>query len=411
MKRNGPHGSGRLPSGPLASGPLASGPIAGGDSAPTLRPVAAAFTVFGVFWGSWAVTAADVEHDLRLSHGGFGLLLAFALAGAAVANAVTGALAERWGTAVALSRALWLWSLLLLLGTLARGIATFAPCVAAAFAIGGAVDVVMNIAATAGLADSPGRLVQFHAWFNAGAAVGAGMAGTLLHLGLTWRWVWVGVALVASAVGVACARATLPAGHAGDDASLFHAIRTVRAEHLVGLAIVFGMGALVEGGIDTWGVLYMRDELGAAVAVGAGASMAGYAVAAAGRLFLGPVAGSLGTARGLGLGVGLCSVGIAVVAGANSPGLAAAGLVVAAGGISVSWPLLLAHASTGRDRPAAVVGGISSVGYLGLVLGPPLIGGLAQLTNLRWAMLGLAGVAALVAIAPSRLRPPAAPQP
>ena len=73
-------------------------PNAGG-----LGVVAATFVVFGTFWGSWAVAAADVEDSLGLSHGGFGLLLSAALAGAVASNAVGGALAERRGTAPVLA--------------------------------------------------------------------------------------------------------------------------------------------------------------------------------------------------------------------------------------------------------------------------------------------------------------------
>src|SRR3954470_11135203 len=65
---------------------------------PTLWPVAAAFVGFGMFWGSWSVAVADIEHELGLSHGAFGLLLSVGLAAGGVANALGGALAERHGT-------------------------------------------------------------------------------------------------------------------------------------------------------------------------------------------------------------------------------------------------------------------------------------------------------------------------
>ena len=70
----------------------------GQSAPPTLRPVAAAFVGFGVFWGSWSVAVADIEHELRLSHGTFGLLLSAGLAAGGVANALGGALAERHGS-------------------------------------------------------------------------------------------------------------------------------------------------------------------------------------------------------------------------------------------------------------------------------------------------------------------------
>src|SRR5206468_2771764 len=126
-----------------------------------------------MFWGAWAVSTADIERSLGLSHEGFGLLLAAALGGAALVNAPTGSLTERWGTRPTLAGALAAWGLLLAVGSAARPAAAFALVLAAAFTVGGAVDVIMNVAATAALAGEPGRLVRFHAFFNAGAAVGA----------------------------------------------------------------------------------------------------------------------------------------------------------------------------------------------------------------------------------------------
>src|SRR4051812_36101117 len=63
-------------------------PLAPRDSPPTMAPITAAFVLFGVYWGSWAVSAADVERTLGLSHAQFGLVLSAGLGGAAVANGV-----------------------------------------------------------------------------------------------------------------------------------------------------------------------------------------------------------------------------------------------------------------------------------------------------------------------------------
>src|SRR5439155_19694442 len=79
-----------------------------------LVPVAAAFACFGLFWGTWAVAAIDVERFLRFSDGGLGALLACAVVAGAVINAVGGTLAERWGTRRSLSVFLAGWGGLLL---------------------------------------------------------------------------------------------------------------------------------------------------------------------------------------------------------------------------------------------------------------------------------------------------------
>jgi MFS family permease len=370
--------------------------------APTLRPVAAAFVLFGVFWGAWAVSTADVEHALGFSNAAFGLLLSAALFGAAAANAAVGSLTERWGTATAMRRCLVLWGALLVVGACVHPVAAFAVLMVGVVSSGGALDVVMNIASAAALADRPGRLVRFHGLFNAGAAAGALTTGLLLRGGVSWRWVWLGAGLAALVLAVLTGRATLPAGGVGDHHSLAEGLRALRTEGLVLLSVAFGAGAMIEGGIDTWGVLYLRRSLNSGLLLGTGAATLGYAVAAVARVTLGPAAGSAGAPRGVGIGAGVAAAGLLALGLAGAPVPAAAGLVAAAMGISVCWPLLIAQASTGRQRPGLVVGGMSAVGYLGLVMGPAVVGALAGTVGLRAGLLLLAAAAVFVAVVPAR---------
>src|SRR5207237_5748858 len=96
--------------------------------------------------------------------------------------------------------------------------------------------------------------------------------------------------------------------------------------------------------------------------------------------------------------------------------LVADGLFMVAAGVSVVWPLLLAHATRARERPGLVVGGVSAVGYLGFVIGPSVVGWTAAAFGLRGGLVILAVAAAFVAIAPrtvpsitSQPQEPAAP--
>jgi fucose permease len=93
------------------------------------------------------------------------------------------------------------------------------------------------------------------------------------------------------------------------------------------------------------------------------------------------------------------------MASAGPVAVAAIGLVMAAAGISVCWPLLLAHASAHLDRPALVIGGVTSIGYLGFVLGPAIVGWLSDTIGLQAGLFALAAAAAFVAIAPTRTAP------
>ena len=367
----------------------------------SLTLVAASFVLFGVFWGAWAVAAADVERALGLSHAGFGLLLSAALVVGAAANAVGGMLAERRGTARMLATALAIWGVLLPLGALARRPIFVAAVVIGVIATAGLIDVVMNVAATAALADRPGALVRFHGLFNVGAAIGAVTMGVLLTGGRSWRSVWVAVGVVAWALAVATARAQLPAGGAGEQRSLGEAIGILRRERLLLIAAAFAVGAMVEGGIELWGVLFLRLHLPRGLAVGATSASVAYAFAAATRIVLGPLAGRRGAVAGVAAGGAVAAAGILLLALADGTWLPGAGLVLAAGGISICWPMLLSHAAAGRDRPGPAVGGVTAVGYLGFVAGPAVVGWVSAAAGERVGLLLLAVAACFVAVVPA----------
>lgn len=367
----------------------------------SLVPVALAFLLFGGFWGAWTVSTADIERSLRLGHAAFGALVSAGLVGGALANAAGGPLSEHWGTSRVLRWTLVTWgTVLIVAGAAARG-AGFAVAMTVAISMAGAVDVVMNVAAAAALAERPGRLVRFHGLFNAGAAIGATGVGVLLHAGASWRWTWVVAGALAWVLALGTAGTALPAGEAGDRLPLGAGLRVVRNEGLVLVAAAFAVGAMVEGAISTWGVLFLRNQLSSGILVGTTAAAVGFAVAAAARIGLGPLAGAAGAARGVGIGAGLAAAGLLVLVTAGSAGPAAVGLAVAAMGISMCWPLLLARATEGRARPGVIVGGVSAIGYLGLVAGPAVVGGLSEGVGLRGALVVLVVASVFVAGAPS----------
>jgi MFS family permease len=369
-----------------------------------MRPLRATFVAFGFFWGTWAVVALDVQRFLEFSDAQLGLLLAATVCGGALANATGGVMAERHGTRAVLSTALVVWGVLLffLAGILNR--AGF--CVAFFFAVsaGGLVDVTMNVSATAALGSQPARLLRLHALFNAGALLGAAVSGLLLAQDISYRVMWAGIGFAALVLAAWCRRSELPAGDRGEHYTVREGLSALRRQGLTVLAVVFATGALVEGGVGTWGVLFLREHLGLAVAAGAGAYVAGQALATTARSTLGWTAEHVGERRGAQLGLGLAGIGLLLEAVSNSGWPAAIGLGAAAVGSAVYWPLLLAFASRGSDRPGLVVGGLSAAGYVGFLAGPPVVGWVAQATSLRWG-LALLGAAALAG-ACARLRAP-----
>jgi predicted MFS family arabinose efflux permease len=100
----------------------------------------------------------------------------------------------------------------------------------------------------------------------------------------------------------------------------------------------------------------------------------------------------------------LACAGCALAAVAPSPAVALVGFAVAGAGISLNAPIVFGAAGRGRLNAASSVATVTTLGYVGLLVGPPLVGGVGQLVTLRGSFVVLAALAAAVAAAALRLR-------
>jgi MFS family permease len=393
---------------------------------------AGAFVFFGMFWGSWAVSTSDVERYTGLSNAGLGLLLSISIAGGGLAAAAVGGITARTGAERILPFLLVPWGICSIVAGVIPDKIAFVATFALAVASGGVVDMAMNTVATVGLGGSPSGMVRFHALFNAGTLCGAGLVAGLVSGSVSWRWTWFvsGCGALVLSLSASRSRADMPApalaslieppaapsAPSKGSESMLRSLRAIGREGLVALAVTFAITAVVEGGIDTWGVLYLRTRLATGVIIGAGAYAAGQAIAAATRASGAPLMNRLGHRRGLILGSGLACLGLALEASTTNAALSACSLAAAAGGISLCWPLTMARLATRGDRDnsvgddpgdsepegeshqvgtAALVGGFTAAGYMGWVLGPAVVGTLSDQAGLRAGLLLLAGLAAV----------------
>jgi hypothetical protein len=268
---------------------------------------------------------------------------------------------------------------------------TFSIVLVPVMVAGGSIDTAMNAEASHRLVDHPSSLVQLHALFNTGALCGAAVAALLIHAGISWRWVWPGIAVIGAAVGVwalmtdtGTAMAAAGTGTVSGDGVAAgierssHPVRRLRQDGLLILLAVFALAEVTEGGVDTWGVLYLRNHLATGVLLGAGAYVVGQVVAAttrgAGSVFV----GRLSARRGL--IVGGCVAGGGILLESISPlsGVAALGLALGAGGASLFWPLVMSNVSRLASQVVSAVGTFTAAGYIGWVAGAPIVGWVSQ---------------------------------
>jgi MFS family permease len=349
----------------------------------------AAFATFGVFWGSWAVMLFNIQHAFGLNDSQLGVLLAVAIAVAGGSSAVMAHLCDRVGARRLLWIALLSWAALLCVLALMHEKWAFATVLVLTEVAGGSIDTAMNAEASHRLVGHPSVLVRLHALFNTGALAGAAVAALVIHAGISWRWIWPGIAVVALGVG-AWAAATdtgTPVGAGGTDADradaagaagTSHPLKRLRREGLLLLLFVFALAEITEGGVDTWGVLYLRNHLATGVLLGAGAYVVGQAVAATTRGAGSPLLGRMSSRHALIVGGCVAGGGILLESLTSLSGLAAVGLALGAGGASLFWPLVMSTVSRRASQVVSAVGTFTAAGYVGWVAGAPVVGWVSE---------------------------------
>jgi MFS family permease len=369
--------------------------------------IAVVFAANGAMFGNWAVRIPDLKLDLGLSEAALGAALLVPAAGALISMPLTGALSSRVG-----SRAVTVaMTLLFVVVPCLLGLAPSLPwLVPALFVFGlayGGLDVAMNAQAVT-VERALGRPVMssFHAAFSAGALVGsltgalAAAAGLplLLHLGAT------GLVLLTVTGPLLPAMLREERSDPHERGPLF-AWPTGR---LLPLAVIALVVLMAEGAVADWSAVHLRQELGAAAGTAGLAFTAFSLTMVVGRLLGDRVVATWGRVRAVRVSASIAMAGGLVVALASSVPVVVAGYAALGIGLACVVPLVLVAAAGDDPEPGPALAAVSTPGYVGFLLGPPVIGGLAELVGLGTALallpVLLAGVAVLAGrVAPSRM--------
>ena len=363
------------------------------------------FIINGFSAGSFVARIPDFKRILDISNGTLGLSLLFVSAGVFLALKPAGKYSAKFGSqpiiffstiALALSYLLlgflfsltWFWITLFIFGFVLA-----------------AQDVSMNAHAVVVEQRAGRRLMSvFHAMFSVGTLFGGILGGVFSQLEITPLTQGSSLALLYIVAALLVRPLFLPASadthHFGDEK---------RAKHPPIFAILglFGLfAALSEGAAGDWGGVLARETFGASPFISTLPYIVFCTAMIIGRLSGDYLAHRFGASKviaaggviaGTGLSAGLLIGGI--------PAIMVAWFLLGIG-LSVVIPLMFSAAGTialtkysGVIAPSEAVAKVSGVSYFGFVIGPPLIGFIADAFELRWTLMLLAGLSYLLILA------------
>ncbi|MET7617298.1 MFS transporter [Streptomyces sp. NPDC005408] len=371
----------------------------------SLSRLRTALTVFfaldGFLFAGWVVRIPAIKEQTGSSASDLGLALLGVSAGAVVTMTLTGRLCRRYGSHPVTVVSGALMSLSIALPPLTHSALALGLVLLVFGAAYGGVNVAMNSAAV-DLVAAMRRPVMpsFHAAFSLGGMIGAGLGGLVAgglsptaHL-LTLTVIGL---LVTGVAGPVLLRHPAPVA---DRAKKERAPSRLKGRTRR-IVVLFGVIALCtaygEGAMADWGALHLEQDLHAHPGIAA----AGYSLFAlamtAGRLSGTALLERLGQTRTLVAGGTTAAAGMLLGALAPTAWLALLGFAVTGLGLANIFPVAVARA--GALAGPGGVAAASTLGYGGMLLGPPAIGFLADWFSLPVALTtvaALAGGAALI---------------
>ncbi|MGI8677732.1 MAG: MFS transporter [Jatrophihabitans sp.] len=367
----------------------------------------AAFFVNGLLFASWAAHIPKVKAHLHIGDGTLGLALLGTPVGSVSAMLLCGYLLPRVGSRIVVEVSLVGYCLS---GPLV-GLAGSVPALFAALLVWGAfqgtLDVSMNTQAIA-VEHQRGRPLMngFHAWWSIGAFGGAGIgaAAVALRMDLSAQLLVLGVPALAVAGLLAFRMLPDTDSHPrpGRSPGVRGGRRFSSAMLLLGAIALASM--LCEGAAADWSSVYVRDSLaGGTSAAGLGYTAFTLAMVVV-RIFGNRLLARFPLHRLLpGLaGAATVAFGLALVIGTVPLTIVAFFLL----GLGLGSVVPSAFSAAGRLpglHAGVAVAAVSSLGWVGFVLGPPLIGQLAGATSLPFALGVLPVLTAFITVACARV--------
>jgi Major Facilitator Superfamily len=375
--------------------------------------ITAVFFADGALFGTWVSRIPALSDQVHASPGILGLCLLAPAVAAVVSMPLVGrVLPGRSSTVFCRASVAGLMVAILLPG-LARSV----PALAASLLVVGAVNSTLDLAMNAqGVSIERGMkepiLSSLHAAFSFGGFAGAGLGALAAALNVApLAHFAFAAALFGSPVLLATVWLPREDHDADAQAPTLQWRRMPTRLALLGIACFFSLVA--EGGASDWSAKLVRDDLAGTAALGAIAYAVFSLAMGSGRLLADRLWARWGAAGLLRRSGALAALGFATGLGVGTVPSAIAGFAALGLGLAGVVPTLF---RAGADHPGVSTGPalavVSSLGYLGFLAGPPIIGGLAQFTSLRLAcgVLVLAGLIVLV-LAPVAGAEPAVVEP
>ena len=363
------------------------------------------FFIAGLTFSTWASRIPAIQSKLHLSDGGLGGVLFALPAGLMLSLPLSGWLVSRYGSRpMMIAGALFYPAILLLLASSAS-VPQLTISLFAFGVMGNLINIAMNTQAV-GVEKLYGRSVMasFHGLWSLAGFSGALIGTFFVSQAIAPITHFSIVAALAVILVILFFKSSLPhdSGTSGPQ-KLF--VKPDQKILLLGLIAFCTL--LCEGAMADWSGVYFKKIVEAPASMITLGYVAFTAMMAVGR-FLGDwLVTRFGVRNMLQISGTMITVGLLISVLFPYLGTATAGFLLVGFGVSSVVPIVYGLAGKSKTMaPGTALAAVSTIGFLGFLVGPPVIGFIAQAVSLRWSftLIGILGFG--TAILARKLRMP-----
>lgn len=344
------------------------------------------FFVCGFVFATWASRIPAVKDQFNLNEAELGAVLFMLPLGALVALPFAGWAVSVLGSRIMNFGAAFTYALVLLFIGYSNTIFLLSTALFLFGFCGNVLNIAMNTQALLVQEEMYNKslLASFHGLWSIGAMTGAALGGYTMKTGATTTQHFLIVAIIVTILSLVSVfyliRKTKPAGEqkifAWPDKILW----------LLG-AICFCC-AICEGAMADWSSLYYKQVLNDLQRVSTTGYMVFACMMALGRLIGDAIIGRLSYKVALMLDGVLITVGLLLATLLPYPLTAIIGFGLIGFGVATVIPIVYSlSAKTSTMSTSAALAAVSTVGFSGFLVGPPMIGFIAHQTGLRIALM------------------------
>jgi MFS family permease len=355
--------------------------------------LSALFFQSGLCFSTWASRIPDIKGTFALSDSELGLLLLIRPVGSFIGLPLAGWVVDNHGSRLSVITGLTGLSLSLVFVSLAPTVWWLLPCLLFFGISSNLANVSINTEALV-VQKSFDRFIisSFHGLWSLAGFTGAviGAIALNLNMGMLYH-----VLLVSATILIML---TLSVGHIskkpqGSGAKKF-ALK-IPDKHLLSLGIIAFFGLICEGCMFDWSGVYFKQVVQAEEGLIAIGYMAFMGTMALGRFVSGYFTNRFGSTRVVQASGALICTGLMVAVFFPYLTTAILGFFLVGAGTSSVIPLTYAQVGNSKHiSPGIALAMVSTIGYIGFLMGPPLIGFIADLLSLRasFALVALVGL-------------------